>query len=56
MGEPVKVLGLPPDFYLSPNQARRVTCLALVLSLVQGRSVHITTVHELAQWVYGGDA
>jgi hypothetical protein len=53
-GTPVPVLGMPPQVYLTPDQARRITCLGLVLDLVAGRSVPIQVVERIAAWAYNG--
>jgi hypothetical protein len=43
-----------PGVYLTSDQARRLRCLAAVLEVCQGRSVHIGTVWAIARWVETG--
>lgn len=54
MTDSVRVLAMPAGAALERGQAQRVTCLALVLSLVQGRSVPIQVVERIAAWCYDG--
>ena len=43
--------------HLTTDQIHRVLCLQVALSLVAGRDVLISTVRQIAQWIYdGGDS
>lgn len=53
--EPLALLQTPPGAFLSPEQARRATCLSLALALVAGRSVPIHVVERIAGWIYDGE-
>lgn len=48
------VLPMPPHTYLTPDQARRATCLALVLTLTRSRNVQISTIWAMAEWMETG--
>lgn len=49
------MLAAPDGATLTTEQARRATCLALALELLRGRGVHVSTVREVAEWLYAGD-
>lgn len=44
-----------PGSFLNVEQSRRLWCLSEVLRLVAGRSVHMSTVMEIARWLYNGE-
>jgi hypothetical protein len=56
MTDSVNVLGLPGGASLSTEQARRVTCLALAVSLMGGRGMSWQSLMTVAQWLYAGEA
>lgn len=52
----IAVLPMPTGYALDPEQARRVTCLALAFGLCRGRQVHVVTIRAIARWLYNGES
>lgn len=50
-----EMLKAAPGAFMSTEESRRATALAVVLELVKGRSVPIQVVERLARWVYNGE-
>lgn len=49
------MLRAAPGAFLSVEESRRATSLAIALDLVRGRSVPIQVVERLARWIYNGE-
>lgn len=56
MTDEIAILPMDKGGSLTADQSRRATCLALTLSLLRGRNVHVGTVREIAAWLYDGSA
>jgi len=51
---PAEILAVP-GAYMSVEECRRATALAIALELCRGRSVPIQIVERLARWIYNGE-